>query len=129
MKSHPLRNLTIAGAVLAALGVAAFDAPAKPKYTTQEVMQTIHKGQENIGKRVSKGEASKDDLAKMVEYYAALPLNDPPRGEKAKWLERTTALVKASQELKAGKADALDHYKAASSCKACHEAHKPEEKK
>jgi len=104
-------------------------AAGKPKYTIKEVMKEIHKGDDNIGKRAVKGQASKDDINKMVEYYASLPLNDPPRGDKESWLAKTTALVKASQELKAGSASAVEHYKQAANCKACHEAHKPPQEK
>jgi hypothetical protein len=101
----------------------------KSKYTIKEVMKAIHKGDDNIGKRAIKGAASKDEIAKMVEYYESLPLNEPPRGELASWQEKTTALVKASRALKAGEAGAADLYKNAANCKACHSAHKPQEKK
>jgi hypothetical protein len=100
-----------------------------PKYTVQEVMKAIHKGEDNIGKRAVKGVASKDDIAKLAEYYESLPLNEPPRGEIASWKEKTAALVKASRALKAGESGAVDLYKNAANCKACHSVHKPEEKK
>lgn len=131
MKSHKVQIRMIAAAVLAALACVplALGATNKPKYTIKEVMKEIHKGDDNIGKRVMKGQASKDDINKMVEYYASLPLNDPPRGDKQDWLAKTTALVKASQELKSGAPSALEDYKKAANCKACHQAHKPEEKK
>jgi hypothetical protein len=130
MKSHNFRNTMIAAAILAALAFAplAISAANKPKYTIKEVMKEIHKGDDNIGKRVVKGAASKDDVNKMVEYYASLPLNDPPRGDKESWLAKTSALVKASKEVQAGAPGALDHYKEAANCKACHSAHKPEDK-
>ncbi len=119
--------------VLAALSAMVFAplafAAATPKYTVKEVMKAINKGEDNIGKRIGKGQASKADIDKMVEYYASLPLNDPPRGDKADWLAKTTALVKASKELQSGAPGALEHYKAAVNCKACHQEHKPEDKK
>lgn len=101
----------------------------KPKYTVKEVMKEIHKGEDNIGKRVAKGAASKEDVDKMIEYYQSLPLNDPPRGEKASWHEKTSALFLAAQSVREKKSGALESYKAASNCKACHSAHKPEDKK
>lgn len=101
----------------------------KPKYTVKEVMKEVHKGEDNIGKRAVKGAASKEDLAKMVEYYDSLPLNEPPRGEMASWKEKTGALVKAAKALKSGETGAAEAYKNAANCKACHNAHKPEEKK
>jgi len=101
----------------------------KPKYSVKEVMQAIHKGQDNIGKRAGQGAASKDDLAKLVEYYESLPQNEPPRGEMGSWKEKTGKLLAASKALKAGGAGAADLYKNAANCKACHNVHKPEEKK
>ena len=100
----------------------------KPKYTVKEVMQAIHKGQDNIGKRAVQGVASKEDIAKLAEYYESLPLNDPPRGEFASWKEKTGKLVAASKALKAGNPGAADLYKNAANCKACHNVHKPEDK-
>jgi hypothetical protein len=129
MKSHSIRTKIIAAALLGGLAFTPLAlAAGKPKYTVKEVMKEIHKGEDNIGKRVVKGQASKEDIDKMVEYYASLPLNDPPRGDKQDWVAKTTALVKASQELKAGKPSAVEHYKQAADCKACHQAHKPEDK-
>ena len=125
-----LKNLC-AAAVLGALAFAplALAEGKKPKYSVKEVMKEIHKGEDNIGKRVAKGVASKDDLAKMAEYYESLPLNEPPRGEMASWKEKAGAMVQASRALKAGQADAAALYKNAANCKACHNVHKPEEKK
>jgi cytochrome c553 len=121
------------------LGVALFSALAvaplvlaeakKAKYSVKEVMKEIHKGQDNIGKRAVAGTASKEEIAKLAEYYESLPLNEPPRGELASWKEKTAALVKASRALKAGAPGAAEAYKNATNCKACHSAHKPEEKK
>jgi cytochrome c553 len=130
MKSHSMQTRLIATAVLLTVAFTPLLlAAGKPKYTIKEVMKEIHKGDDNIGKRAVKGQASKDDINKMVEYYTSLPLNDPPRGDKESWLAKTTALVKASQELKAGSAGAVEHYKQAANCKACHEAHKPPQDK
>ena len=119
--------------VLACLGALAF-APLviaetkKPKYTVKEVMQAIHKGQDNIGKRAVQGVASRDDIAKLAEYYESLPQNEPPRGELGSWKEKTGKLVAASKALKAGNPGAAELYKNAANCKACHNVHKPEDK-
>lgn len=127
MKAHTLRNKLIAGSALfcATLMPIVLAEGQKPKYSIKEVMKEIHKGDDNIGKRALKGEASKEDIARMVEYYQSLPLNDPPRGDKASWMEKTAVLVKAGNDLKAGLPGAVDTYKNAANCKACHTAHKP----
>ena len=101
----------------------------KPKYTIKEVMQEIHKGQDNIGKRAVQGVASKDDIAKSAEYYESLPQNEPPRGEIGSWKAKTGKLVAASKALKAGSPGAAEMLKNAANCKACHNEHKPEDKK
>ena len=129
MKRQTLLRCLAAACVLgfgAATAVHAVD--AKPKYTIKEVMKAAHKGEDNLGKKVSKGQGTPDDFAKLVDYYASLPLNDPPRGDKAAWHEKTTALLDAAKALKAGKPGALEAYKQAVNCKACHSEHKPEDK-
>lgn len=104
-------------------------ADAQPKYTIKEVMKALHKGDENIGKKVTRGEGTAADFSKLLDYYSALPLNKPPRGEQSSWDAKTAVLVKAAKSLKAGEAGAVESYKTAANCKACHSAHKPEKKK
>lgn len=120
-------------ALAAALGVAAFTnalltagAADKPQYTVKEVMKAVHKGDDALAKKVTKGEGTPDDYKKLVVYYIALPLNEAPKGDAASWKEKTTALLLAAQALEAGKPGALDQYKAAVNCKACHSVHKPD---
>src|SRR5215213_3632199 len=134
MNPQALRTITTnfcAVALFAALACApvAIAAAKKPKYTIKEVMQAIHKGQDNIGKHAVQGTASKEEIAKIADYYESLPLNEPPRGSAASWKEKTGKMVSAATALKAGKPGAQEMYKAASNCKACHSEHKPEDKK
>lgn len=131
--SHSTNRNRTTLTVLAAIALAAAAttslvqaADKKPKYTVSEVMKAINKGDDNICKRVSQGKASKEDIAKLVEYYEALPLNEAPKGETKSWEEKTAALVKAAKGVKAGDADALAKFKEAVNCKACHSAHKPD---
>jgi hypothetical protein len=104
-------------------------AEAKAKYSIKDVMKTIHKGDDNIGKRVAGGKASQEDIAKMLEHYMALPQNEPPRGDKASWQEKTSAMLASARAVKEGKPGAIEAYKSATNCKACHNVHKPEDKK
>ena len=121
--------VVITGLAAVAFAPLAIAQAKKPKYTTKEVMEAIHKGQDNIGKRVGQGTASKEEIAKMVEYYESLPLNEPPRGSMASWKEKTSKLVSSARAFKDGKPTAAAMYKGAANCKACHIEHKPEEKK
>lgn len=102
------------------------DKAKKPKHSIEDIMKAINKGDDNVCKRVAQGKASKEDVAKLVEYYQDLPLNKPPKGDQKSWDEKTAALVKAVQGVKAGAPDAAAKFKEAVNCKACHSAHKPD---
>ncbi len=99
---------------------------SKPKYTTEQIMEQGFKGKESPAARVGRGEGTAADFKLLAELTASLPLNAPPKGDAASWKEKSTALAKASKDLAAGKAGALEAWKAASNCKACHSAHKPD---
>jgi hypothetical protein len=114
------------GAGLALGNFSVAQADDVPKYTIQEVMQALHKGETNVGKSVLKGEGTGADLKKLVEHYTSLPLQDPPQGDKTEWKERTTKLLTAAKNLEAGKAGAAEEFKNAVNCKACHSKHKPD---
>ena len=99
---------------------------SKPQYTTEQIMEQGFKGKESPAARVGRGEGTAADFKLLAELTASLPLNAPPKGDAASWKEKSTALAKAGKELAAGKAGALEAWKAASNCKACHSAHKPD---
>ncbi len=124
-QNTPLRlaALLASGLLSTALVLNAAD---KPKHSIKDVMKAVHKGDDALCKKVVKGDGSKDDFKKLVECYSALPHNDAPKGDAKSWQEKTTALLDAAKALEAGKAGALDQYKAAVNCKACHSAHKPD---
>ncbi len=128
---HPSKTMPkLLLAIVTALALSAVlplrAADAKPKYSIKDVMKALHKGDDNVSKRVTKGTASKEDVAKLVEYYQSLPLNTPEKGDKAAWEAKATALFKSAVALKAGEPDALEGYKRAVNCKACHSEHKPQ---
>ena len=124
------RSSLIAAGLIAGLAAPVLRAAdATPRYSVKDVMKALHKGDENTGKKVSRGQGDAADYAKLVDYYEALPANKPPRGEQASWDAKTGALVKAAKSLKAGEAGALEAFKAATNCKACHGAHKPMDRK
>ena len=99
-------------------------ATEKPKYTTAEIMKALHKGNDSLGKKVQNGQGTKEDFAKLVEYYLSLPLNEPPEGNAASWKEKSTVLLDAAKALNDGKEGALAQYKKAVNCKACHDVHR-----
>jgi hypothetical protein len=94
----------------------------KPKYTIKEVMKEHGKGKTKD--KIIDGSASADEKKKMVEMYTELAKNKPPKGEADNWKKLTDALVKATKDVESGKDGAVDEYKKATNCKACHENHK-----
>jgi hypothetical protein len=122
-----MRTLLAIGTIASlTAGVLNLQAEAKPKYSIKEVMKALHKGDDALCKKVVKGEGTHEDFMKLVEYYRSLPLNEPPKGDAASWKEKTTALLKSAQALHEGKPGAVEKYKAAVNCKACHSVHKPD---
>jgi cytochrome c556 len=101
-------------------------------------MDTLHKGQNsplNKVKAALKGEspdwAEVQKEAKLFAAFgAALPKNDPPRGEKADFEKLAKAYASAAKALeKSAEKEDLAGSRAAfkkisNACKACHTAHK-----
>lgn len=128
MKHRSIAIQIVVGAVAAAsLAPLTLWAAPKPKYTTKEIMEALHKGKESLGKKVADGGGTPADFKKMVEYYTSLPLNDPPQGDATAWKKKATALLLSAKALEAGKPGALDQFKEAVNCKACHSEFKPKD--
>jgi hypothetical protein len=98
----------------------------KPKYTVEEIMKAIFKGEDSTNKKVVQGKAAPADYDKLVEYLSALPLNDPPQGDATVWGQKTATLLNAAIALKEKKPDALSQYNKAVNCQACHRTYRPE---
>ncbi len=107
--------------------------------TIKEVMQKLHKGPNAALAKLKKDLAAdsldwKDiqEKAKDFETYgAALPKNDPPRGEKEGWKKLADSYYENAKKLNAAaKQEDKDGVQGAFSkiskaCAACHKAHKP----
>ena len=126
-----IANIVAAFVGLVTLFAHAQDKPAatlaateKPKHTTAEIMKVLHKGNDSLGKKVQNGQGTKEDFAKLVEFYTSLPLNEPPEGGAASWKEKSTAVLEAAKALNDGKEGAVAQYKKAINCKACHDVHR-----
>jgi cytochrome c556 len=120
-------RFTGAAVILAFVVVMSVSARADdPKYTVQDIMKAVYKGQDSVHKRIIAGTASKEDLAKLVEYVSVLPQNDPPQGDPDGWKKKTTTLVDAVKALQAGKDGALAQYTKAANCQACHSVYRPD---
>ena len=116
----------VLASILAGAAVIARATEKPPKYTVEEIMKAVFKGEDSTHKRVSQGKAAPADYDKLVEYLSALPLNDPPQGDAVVWKQKSTALLNAAVALKQGKPDALSQYNKAVNCQACHREYRPE---
>ena len=114
---------------MALVSAGAFRAADKddPKYTIKDVMKMAHaveKGSKDpsLFQKVTTGKASKEEKAKLLELYSALPANKPPKGDADAWKKSTTAMVDAAKAVVDGKEDAEKNLKMATACMECHKA-------
>ena len=123
-----MKTLFLLFAAALFVSTSAPSADVHPKYTIKEVMKALHKGDDNIAKHVLQGKGTKEEIAKLVEYYQSLPLNTPKQGDPQVWKQKATALYMSAKALQAGQPNALATYKDAANCKACHKDFKPEKR-
>lgn len=131
MKHHlkPILAACVAGFVASSAVVGHLHAADAKEDAIKEVMKTLHKapkGTDPTCKKASDGNASADELTKLVAGYKVLAAAKPPKGDEAGWKEKTSKLLAAARSLQKGEADGLARYKEAVNCKACHSAHKPD---
>lgn len=94
--------------------------------TIKQIMADTHKGKTAMVQKVGSGEASKEELQKLLGYYQFMSKQQPPKGDAKSWTEKTTLLVKAVEDVSAKKDGAPKAFQAAVNCKACHSQHKPD---
>lgn len=118
----------IAIALLTALaaGCTSSSSQPKPSLSIEHIMEDGFKGKESLSARIVKGQGNAEDFKKMAFLTKELALNPPPKGDLASWTEKTKALKAAADNLVAGKPGAVDGFKSAVNCKACHSVHKPD---
>jgi hypothetical protein len=123
----PIGVALVAGIITFFTGAVVLHAEDKsPKYTVQQIMKTLFKGEDSVNKKIIQGNGTKEDYDKLVEYLSALPLNEAPQGDPAGWKQKTTALLDAATALKANKPGALAQYNQVVNCQACHRVYRPE---
>jgi hypothetical protein len=94
------------------------------KAQMKEIMLVGHKNDDAIIKKVAAGSATKEEKAKLLEFYKTLATLEPSRGSKESWTEKTSTAIAAAQALVDGDPKAPAMVKAASDCKGCHSVHK-----
>ena len=140
-----MRSLFCAGGVLGVFLMAGLVAATAGSSSDEEtptikkVMQTLHKGKTsplNTVKTALKGESPdwtkvQKEAKVFATYGAALPKNDPPRGDKASFEKLAKAYASSAEALDSsakkedlkGSRDAFN--KISTSCTACHKDHRP----
>ncbi|MHC4995750.1 MAG: hypothetical protein ACYTGQ_11920 [Planctomycetota bacterium] len=125
-----MKNGTIAVvALMLVLGGAVGIAKAahhEEKLDLETIMEKFHKGRTSVASRAGKGEATKEEIKKLVASYTAMTKLKPPQGSAESWKKKTMALVQSSKMLAEGAKGGVDAYKKAVNCKACHNVHRPE---
>jgi hypothetical protein len=118
-----MRKLLVASVIVVFGWVAlSMTTGAQDKVAIKEVMKVAMKG--GLCAKVAKGEANEEEKKKLAGLFAALHENKPPKGEQSSWDEKTNALVKAANDVLAGKEGAGAALQKAANCMACHSAHK-----
>jgi cytochrome c556 len=125
----PVKRLTpshvaLAAALIAAVSGCTSTSHPKASLSIEQIMEDGFKGKESLSARISKGQGNEADFKKMAMLTKELALNKPSKGDLASWTEKTQALQAAADSLVAGKPGALDGFKSAVNCKACHSVHK-----
>jgi hypothetical protein len=125
-----MKKLTLAAVAAALAGlsmlmgsaIAAEETAATP--SIKNVMKAGFKGDDSLAKKATQGKLSKDEVARLAEYCAALAKDKPAAGDEASWKEKTAALTKAIGEIQSGAAGGARAFETAANCKACHEMHR-----
>mgnify|MGYP007073200501 CR=1 FL=1 len=105
----------------AAWAVAAEESEGEPKYTIEEIMIKGHK--EGLLKKVLEG-GKHADAMDLMDLYASLSEQDPPKGDADSWKEKSDALMVAVARVAVKRPDGIAQLKEASNCMACHKVHK-----
>src|SRR5687767_14230631 len=121
-----MKKLTLAAVASALAGlsmlmgsaIAAEETAATP--SIKNVMKAGFKGDDSLAKKATQGKLSKDEVARLAEYCAALAKDKPAAGDEASWKEKTAALTKAIGEIQSGAAGGARAFETAANCKACH---------
>jgi len=97
--------------------------------TVLQIEQRLHtprraEGRQGIFREVLRGKGTDEEKQQLLDLYKALAKTKPPRGSQENWQKSTVALVTAAEEIVNGTAKDVEKLRAASNCRACHDAHK-----
>ncbi|MCA9263944.1 MAG: hypothetical protein KDA60_08830 [Planctomycetales bacterium] len=95
-----------------------------PKHTIKEVMTIGHK--DGLLKTVLSGEATMEQKTQLLDLYISMVECEPSKGSIESWHKLAGQSALAAAKVVVGREGALPELKAATNCKACHDAHKGE---
>lgn len=90
------------------------------------IMKKAFKGDNSLYKKVATGKGTPDDNAKLVTLLKGLTGTKPPRGDINQWNQKTGDLIKAAEDVAAGKPNGMEALQMSGKCKSCHRDHKEE---
>lgn len=123
--SRLMRAFAVLALAVAFVSFGANPISADEKMTIESIMEKGHKGKEAPVQTISAGKADEKLIKQFLTYYEFMGTQKPPLGDEAAWKKKTGAVVAALKDLEGHKAGAVDAFKAAINCKACHTDHKP----
>lgn len=88
------------------------------------IMKKAFKGDNSLYKKVATGKGTPDDNAKLVTLLKGLTGTKPPKGDLDKWNQKTGDLLKAAEDMAAGKPNGMVALQMSGKCKVCHSDHK-----
>ena len=91
----------------------------------KKMMESTHKGRDNIASEVRNGRGTEDDVKQLLAAYKGIAPLKPAVGDAKSWKSRTDAVIAALSDLAAKKPGAVDRVHSTTECRACHEAHRP----
>src|SRR5438128_1019966 len=81
------------------------------------IMKNVMKGESSTYKLVATGKGTDADANKLAECLRGLAGTRPPKGDAGSWSSKTTALIKAAEDVVAKKPNALTDLQKAGNCK------------
>ncbi len=92
-------------------------------------MEETHDGENSLGNKVIRGEATEKEMHELIAVYKALYTLDPPRGKSKPWKKKIAKIVKTAAQLQEDE-NLTDTTQLAKvmDCKSCHKAHQPKDK-
>jgi mono/diheme cytochrome c family protein len=74
--------------------------------------------------RAAAGDANEVEKQRLLKVLTGMANTQPDHGSVESWKAKTSALLAAAQDLVDGKEGAGERLRAASNCRACHQAHR-----